>query len=123
MNRFKTCRTNMNYTQKKMADFLGIDRTTYVKYESGTIAPPAETVSKLADYFGVTVDYLLGRTDDPSPRVEKSAPAPALSPDEAQLLAAFRALNAAGQQNAQTYLAFLAADPALSKDTASARMA
>lgn len=122
MNRIKELRKSVNMNQQSLADYLNVSRSTVAMWERGT-EPGNEMLLTLADYFGVTVDYLLGRTDDPSPRVEKSAPAPALSPDEAQLLAAFRALNAAGQQNAQTYLAFLAADPALSKDTASARMA
>ncbi len=48
-----------------MADFLGITRQAYSKYENGQSEPDIETINKLADFFDVTTDYLLGRVDDP----------------------------------------------------------
>ena len=39
---------------------LGVDRTTYTKYESGKSEPPIEFLEKISDFFGVTVDYLIG---------------------------------------------------------------
>ena len=60
MERLKQLRTAKNLYQKDVAAYLGVDRTTYVKYEKGTSEPDAATLAKLADYFGVTVDYLLG---------------------------------------------------------------
>lgn len=61
MEQLKKLRINSGKTQKDMAQMLGIDRTTYVKYETGSSEPSFETLSALADFFGVTTDYLLGR--------------------------------------------------------------
>ena len=61
MEQLKKLRINSGKTQKDMAQMLGIDRTTYVKYETGNSEPSFETLSALADFFGVTTDYLLGR--------------------------------------------------------------
>ena len=49
--------------QKDVAALLGIDRTTYVKYESGASEPNYETLLKLAEIFGVSTDYILGRDE------------------------------------------------------------
>ena len=63
MNRLKELRKEKNLFQKDIADFLGVERTTYVKYESGVSEPNINTLILLADYYDVTVDYLLGKTD------------------------------------------------------------
>ena len=61
MERLKELRTAQKLTQQQMADYLGVDRTTYVKYETDKSEPTFDTLQKLADYFGVTVDFLMGR--------------------------------------------------------------
>lgn len=66
MNRLKQERIKQGMLQKDVAQRLKIDRTTYVKYETGQSEPNFEMLSKLADLFGVTTDYLLGRADGPS---------------------------------------------------------
>ena len=63
MERLKELRTKKGLFQKDIADFLDVERTTYVKYENGAIEPNHEVLKKLADYFEVSVDYLLGRSD------------------------------------------------------------
>lgn len=63
MERLKELRTARGLLQKDVAAVLGIDRTTYVKYEKGQSEPSFDILAKLADYFGVSVDYLLGKTD------------------------------------------------------------
>lgn len=60
-------RRKYNYTQQRLADFLGITRPAYTAYERGTRQPDYETLLKLADYYDVSIDYLLGRTDNPEP--------------------------------------------------------
>ncbi|HFL0606102.1 TPA: helix-turn-helix domain-containing protein [Listeria monocytogenes] len=50
-------------TQQQMADLLGVSRPAYTAYELGRREPDFETLDKLAHIFGVTVDYLLGRSD------------------------------------------------------------
>ncbi len=63
MERLKQLRLDRSLYQKDIAAYLGVDRTTYVKYENGSSEPSNEILSKIADYFDVTVDYLLGREE------------------------------------------------------------
>ena len=48
--------------QSDVAEYIGVNNSTYAYYERGTHNPTPETLCKLADFFGVTVDELLGRT-------------------------------------------------------------
>lgn len=57
----KNLREDHDLTQKQVASFLNIKQTTYSKYELGKINIPIEIFIKLADYYDVSVDYLLGR--------------------------------------------------------------
>lgn len=66
MKRLRNLRTDRGYTQKALADFLGVDRTTYVKYETGASEPNFDTLQKLASFFDVTTDYLLGQNSTSS---------------------------------------------------------
>lgn len=59
----KQLRTSKKMLQKDVAALLGIDRTTYAKYESGASEPNYETLLKLAEIFGVSTDYILGRDE------------------------------------------------------------
>ena len=63
MERLKALRQKKGLYQKNIAAYLGIDRTTYVKYENGVSEPDYQTLMKLADFFDVTVDYLLGKSN------------------------------------------------------------
>ena len=64
--RLKELRKAKGVTQKHMAELLSLkaDRT-YRQYESGEIDPPTSKTQLLADYFEVSIDYLLGRSDKP----------------------------------------------------------
>ncbi len=66
-DRLRKLRVEKDITQQDMADFLGITRPAYTAYESGRRQPDNESLSKLADFFNVSVDYLLGRTDIKNP--------------------------------------------------------
>ena len=59
----RNLREDSDKTQKELADYLHIKQTTYSKYELGKINVPIEVFIKLADYYSVSVDYLLGRTN------------------------------------------------------------
>ena len=55
-------------TQQQIADMLNMHRSVYRRYESGEREIPVWAVIKLADYYRVSTDYLLGLTDDPARR-------------------------------------------------------
>ena len=57
-------RKNKKLTQNEVAAALGISRQAYSNYESGKRQPDNTTLSEIADFFGVTVDYLLGRDNE-----------------------------------------------------------
>lgn len=63
--RLKNLRENRGITQKFLAEKIGVKANTLSGYESGRREPDAETLRKMADYYEVTMDYLLGRTRDP----------------------------------------------------------
>ena len=50
-------------TQRQMADFLNIAQPSYIRYENGSSEPSLACLVKIADYFDVSVDYLLGRAE------------------------------------------------------------
>ena len=66
MLNLKEARESKGYTQDQVADFLGVSRPTYTRYEQGTRECSHETLLKLADFFNVTTDYLLGREEKSS---------------------------------------------------------
>lgn len=61
--RMKDLREDNDYTQKDVAQALGIDFRQYSRYEKGTNQIPINYLIKLADFYGVTTDYLLGREE------------------------------------------------------------
>lgn len=63
--RLKELRKSKNVKQTEMADLLGITSRHYQDIEYGKINIPTLTLIALADYFGVSLDYLVGRTDNP----------------------------------------------------------
>lgn len=63
--RLKISRKSANKTQKEVAEYLGIAERAYQNYEYGNREPNLDTLKKLADFFNVSVDYLMCRTDNP----------------------------------------------------------
>ena len=61
--RLHQLRTERNITLKTLAEHLGVTVRTITNYENGSREPNIATIIALADYFGVTTDYLLGRTE------------------------------------------------------------
>lgn len=61
--RMKELRTERSLSQGKLAAELKIGIATYCRYESGMREPGASLLGRMADYYGVSVDYLLGRSD------------------------------------------------------------
>lgn len=62
----KRLRIQKNKTQLEISKILGVNFQTIYKYEKNIVVPPADTLVKLADYFEVTIDYLLGHSDNNS---------------------------------------------------------
>ncbi|EAC9911652.1 TPA: helix-turn-helix transcriptional regulator [Listeria monocytogenes] len=63
-NRLKQLRKNNNKTQEDISKILGISRGAYSHIENGRNEPDMETIVKLANIFGVSTDYLLGRSNN-----------------------------------------------------------
>lgn len=63
--RIKNERIKRGLNQTELATYLGIKKTTISNYETGYSSPDNENLKKIAQYFGVSTDYLLGLTDDP----------------------------------------------------------
>lgn len=61
----KNIRKSQNKTQKETSVALGITERNYQILEYGKSKPSFDTLIALADYFNVSLDYLVGRTDDP----------------------------------------------------------
>lgn len=66
-NKLKSLRSNLGKTQEEIAKSLGLSRAAYSHFENGRNEPDYETLKKISEYFHVSTDYLLGRTDDPLP--------------------------------------------------------
>ncbi len=62
----RSIREDNDIRQKDIAKVLNVSQNTYSQYENGVISLTAEVLIKLADHYGVSVDYLLDRTDDPT---------------------------------------------------------
>ena len=65
--RLEELRVDHDKTQIEIAEYLNMGRNVYWRYEKGKREVPTWAVLKLADYYKVSTDYLLGRTDDPTP--------------------------------------------------------
>jgi transcriptional regulator with XRE-family HTH domain len=72
--RFETIRNlriDGGYTQAQIAEYLNVKQNTYSQYEIGTLNYPIDVLMKLADFYNVSVDYLLGRTSVSTPYPKK----------------------------------------------------
>lgn len=80
--RLKMLRENKNVSQTQIADFLKISKQTYNNYERAIREPDFETIKKLAEYFNVTTDFLLGNTNDITPQnaTKKATPKNSVTP-------------------------------------------
>jgi transcriptional regulator with XRE-family HTH domain len=65
--RLRDLREDHDLVQKQVAAHLGIDQRVYSNYETGKREIPVRFVCELAELYGTSTDYILGRTDDPIP--------------------------------------------------------
>ncbi len=65
MNNLKKLRKTAGLTQISLQMKTGIEQALLSKFENGERIPPTETLLRLADFYDVSIDYILGRTDNP----------------------------------------------------------
>ena len=61
----RAIREDRDIKQKDIAKVLNVSQNTYSQYETGVISLTAEILIKLSDYYDVSIDYLLDRTNNP----------------------------------------------------------
>lgn len=61
---FKSLRTEKKLSQQELADYMQINRSTYARYETSQTQPDFDTLFKLATFYDVSIDYLLGYSDE-----------------------------------------------------------
>ncbi|HHY65995.1 MAG TPA: helix-turn-helix domain-containing protein [Alicyclobacillus sp.] len=83
--RLRELRKKRKLTAREFGAKFGLAESTISGYETGARTPDLATVEKFADFFQVSVDYILGRTDDPTPPEKK----PVIDPDLEQDIADF----------------------------------
>ena len=69
--RIRNLREDKDITQKTIAAFLNISQNTYSQYETNVLEISIGTMAKLADFHNTSIDYLVERTDEPSPYPHK----------------------------------------------------
>lgn len=62
-SRIKDLREDHDLKQKQLAAYLSVDQSTYSDYENGKINVPVDMLIKIADYYKVSLDYLVGRSN------------------------------------------------------------
>lgn len=97
MNRLRELRKEKGLTTTELGEIIGCSNPTITNYERGYRKPDPETLLKLADYFGVSVDYLLGRDEAPGVQMKSAAPNE-LTATEQELLSIYRSVNPALQE-------------------------
>ena len=92
-------RVERGVSQKELAEAIGVSQSTIAKIEVGRNEATASTIRKLASYFNISTDYLLGLEDDFGVRVDDKEKKPdTLSAEERRLLEGYREINAAGKK-------------------------
>jgi len=69
--RIRNMREDKDLTQAQMAAYLNIHQTTYSDYEIGNLNIPVAVLSRIADLFETSIDYLVDRTDELKPYLRK----------------------------------------------------
>ena len=72
--RLEELRLKKQITKREAAKAFNVSESTYGKWELGQRKPDLEAIAKLAEYFEVSTDYLLGATDDPTPPAKEKDP-------------------------------------------------
>ncbi len=71
MNRLKDLREDKDLKQIKIANILGCSQATYSRYENGDLNIPIDVLKRLARFYNVSIDYIIGLTDNKNPYPSK----------------------------------------------------
>ena len=100
--RIKELRISFNYSQQKLADMLGVSKSTINMYERGERKPGIDQLEAIADYFNVDMDYLSGKSDIPRKSLIGSKQMPIsisnYNSEENNLVIKYRKLDEYGQK-------------------------
>lgn len=80
--RLRQLRESVKLSQVKMGEVVGVKQTSINRYETEIASPSLETLTRYADYFDVSLDYIFGRTDNPQGKLYKNMPKIALDNEE-----------------------------------------
>ena len=98
MENLRSTRKELGFTQKVLAAKINVSQQCYSDYETGKTDPDIKTLILIADALNVSVDYLLGRTDELGGTILSPANPSPLSVDEQKLLNGFRSLSKSTQE-------------------------
>lgn len=102
LSRLKQLRRERGLSQRALADLLGISQQSVNKYENHNIEPDIELLCQIADVFDVSIDYLVGRSDDQNHQyvsLESDGSMPVISVGECRLVRDYRELSDAERQS------------------------
>lgn len=106
-------RKQKGVNQDTVAEACNISRVSLARYENGTRTPIIEIASRLADYYGVSVDYILGRDEAAQPADEAQRDQPKHGPETQaiidQILAKLSQLDASDRRTIESNIDFLIA--------------
>ncbi len=105
--KLKLLREQKNISQTELAKHLGVVRSTICQYEKGNRIPDTETLIKIADYFNVSIDYLLGHNAITTEEREAGAAETkkiSITPIEDEMLYTFREIGKKHGEQAQRAL-------------------
>ena len=69
--RLRDCREKGGYTQREVSIYCDLTEKAYQNYELGTHEPKLSIIMRIAEFYKVSIDYLVGLTDDPTPYPRK----------------------------------------------------
>ena len=69
--RLRDLREDADLTQDELVQILGMPKTTYTNYEQGKREPPFSLIIRLAEMYNVSIDYIAGLTNTPTPLKRK----------------------------------------------------
>ena len=119
MNVFKEARKRKGLSQKELGEIIHVSQGSISQWEIGKTTPDLKTIVRLANLYGTTTDYLLGRTDNPLSMIPGDTPYVECTPYERLLLESYRKADQITQSNIALLLGMIS--PAESRARANSR--